>query len=287
MSRRILVGVLALIFAAAMWAPAGADSNGGSVGWQYSEAGRGFYQAPQGGTSGPSDPVHRTEIYQPEWRCSAAECAPSGQYIWCNPDWTPEVRQPIYVRVDFVYAAADAGDRTKWQIVGGIPRCYPTPEFVPIEDVGYQFQYEIERRFRQPDIELRPNPETLVNLPTIVSTDYPSDKTFDITVPPSKGRTIPLTGTINAHADFTWSFEDGTTASGPGTPYDGTDPETNPDHYLTNTFRTAGHHTVSLTVTWTGSITVEGLPPEQFEPVTLTSTAGVDVVESHPVNTAP
>jgi hypothetical protein len=262
-----------------------ADANGGSVGWQYSESGKGFYQPPHTGNPVGSDPVFLREWSSGlVWSCNPLADCNGATKITCGTD-LPGMRAPYFATGAYEFARADAGDVTKWKRVD--IDCLETPEFVPIEDIGYQFQYEIQRLLPQPTIDLKPNPETLVNLPTVISTDYPAEKTFQITVPPSAGRTIPLTGTINAHAAFTWTFEDGTTASGQGKPYDGTDPASNPGYYLTNTFFSAGHHTVTLTVTWTGTITVDTLAPEAFEPVTFTATAGVDVVESHPVNTAP
>lgn len=262
-----------------------ADANGGSVGWQYDETGKGFYQAPTTALGGDSDPVFFREWGTTTfWACNQIRDCRGVISVTCPEHWQGS-RAPTYAEGDWQYARADAADQTKWHLQG--EDCLATPVWVPIEQVGYQFQYEIERLLPKPSIELKPNPETLVNLPTVVSTDYPTEKTFAITVPPSAGRTIPLTGTINAHAEMTWTFEDGTTATGAGKPYDGTDPATNPGYYLTNTFRTAGHHTVTLTVTWTGTITVDTLAPQAFDPVTFTATAGVDVVENHPVNTAP
>lgn len=267
--------------------PASADLNGGTVGWQYSEAGNGFYQAPHTAPPDGGDPVRYREWGTiGTYTCTAprAGCGATTS-IYCGYGGLPPNGPPEYGYGEWTYARANAADEAKWNLVA--IDCVATPEWVPIQDVGYDFQYAIERRLHPPVIELRPRPQTLVNLPTIVSTDYPTEKTFTITVPPSADRTIPLTGSINAHAEMTWTFEDGTTAAGAGRPYDGTDPTTHPDHYLTNTFQTAGHHTVTLTVTWTGTITVDTLAPEPFDPVTLTATAGVDVLESHPVLKAP
>lgn len=279
--------VLAIGLAGVSWHPttARADANGGSVGWRYDESGHGFYQAPTTGHGGGGDPVYFREWgSETFWACNPIRDCVGVVSLSCPPHWQGS-RAPTYAEGDWEYARADAGDQTKWHLQG--EDCLATPEWVPIEQVGYQFQYDIERLLPTPTIALKPAPETLVNLPTVVSTDYPTEKTFAITVPPSAGRTISLTGTINAHDEMTWSFEDGTTATGAGKPYDGTDPVTNPGYYLTNTFRTAGHHTVTLTVTWTGPITVETLAPQAFDPVTFTATAGVDVIEGHPVNTAP
>jgi hypothetical protein len=282
----LVVTALAVSTLSLQTSAAHADSNGGgSVGWQYDETGKGFYQAPTTGHGGDSDPVFFREWGSTtDWNCNPIRDCNGIGGLGCPEHWGGS-RAPTYAEGDWEYARADAGDQTKWHLQG--IDCLPTPVWVPIEQVGYQFEYDIQRLLPKPSIELRPEPETLVNLPTIVSTDYPTEKTFGITVPPSAGRPIALHGTINAHAELTWTFEDGTTASGPGNPYDGTDPEIDPGHYLTDTFRTAGHHTVTLTVTWTGTITVETLAPEAFDPVTFQATAGVDVIESHPVLTAP
>lgn len=288
--RRVLLVLVAavLVLACLSMHPttARADANGG-VGWQYSEAGKGFYHAPHPGSPSGGNPIsYREWGTVGTYSCTAPRAGCGAVLsIYCGYGGLPPDGPPEYGYGEWTYAPADAADEAKWNFVD--IDCVPTPEFVPLVEVGYQFQYEIERLLPKPTIDLKPNPETLVNLPTVVSTDYPAEKTFDITVPPSAGRTLPLTGSINAHAAFTWTFEDGTTATGAGKPYDGTDPASNPGYYLTNTFRTAGHHTVTLSVTWTGTITVQTLAPQAFDPVTFTATAGVDVVENNPVNTAP
>ncbi|WP_157180973.1 hypothetical protein [Actinopolymorpha alba] len=258
----------------------------GSVGWQYSESGRGYYQPPQGEPApsqppGPNDWVEQVLINQPEWDCQGAgigNCDPLS--IWCNPDLTPDVRQPIYVRSVLRYQWKDRDDRAKWQ---GTADCYPTPEWVPIEQISYDFKYEIQRELPAPTIELRPNPKTFVNLPTIVSAPDPGPQDFEIVVPPSQGRTFPLRGQIHAEPDYTWTFEGGKTVKGPGRPFDGTLPEDRPGYYVTNTFSTTGQKNVHLRVRWTGTVTVDTLPPEPILPVEFEANTTIDVVEAKSV----
>lgn len=266
--------------------PAYANGKDGDVGWRYSEAGRGYYQDPVGGESGGSGDgwVYLSEIVQPTWDCNGRkDCADNSDgdgtlLMWCRPDQTPQIRQPVYVKADWRYRAATRGDPDKWEFLG--VDCYPTPEWVPIEEVRWHFSYEIRRRLPAPTIELNPQPRGLVNLPVIVSTPDPGPQDFAIVVPPSRGRTFELHGTIHAVPDYTWTFEDGGTVHGAGRPYDGTDPRTDPGHYVTDTFARTGIKSVHLRVRWTGTVTVQGLAPEPIRPVVFERDATVEVVES-------
>jgi hypothetical protein len=273
-----------------MLAPAAsADIPRDSVGWQYSESGRGYYQPPQGDPAPPQPPapedwVQQVLINQPEWDCQAegiADCDPD--YLWCNPDMTPMIREPVYVRSVVRYQWMNRDDRRAWQ---GTADCYPTPEWVPIERISYDFKYEIRRRLPAPRIELRPNPETIVNLPTIVSTPDPGPQDFEIVVPPSQGRTFPLLGQIHAEPEYTWTFLDGgatRTAKGAGREFDGTLPEDRPGYYVTNTYSSVGKKVVQLQVRWTGTVTVDTLPPEPIVPVVFDATTEITVVQGQPV----
>lgn len=267
-----------------------ADIPRGDVGWQYSESGRGYYQPPRGTPTpsqppGPNDWVQEVLINQPAWDCRGAgigDCDPLA--IWCNPDLSPDPREPIYVRSVVRYQWKDRGDRARWH---GTAECYPTPEWVPIEQLSYDFKYEIQRNLPRPKISLHPAPKTLVNLPTIVSVDDPGTQTFDITVPPSQGRHFELHGQITAIPEYTWTFSDANgdahTVKGAGREFDGTLPDGHPGYYVTNTFGAPGEGRVHLQVRWTGTVVVDTVPPQPIVPVTFDVDANVQVVESHPV----
>lgn len=142
----------------------------------------------------------------------------------------------------------------------------------------------------EPNIAINPGERALVNLPTVVSTNYPEggiEGTGELlSLDPTRIR-VPididrpgenLTGELLAEAEYTWSFEEGGTASGRGQPYTpGVDPRTNDDYYVSTTFQTTGIKNVNLDVEWTGEVTVETLAPEPVEPVVVSTSDEVEV----------
>jgi hypothetical protein len=70
-------------------------------------------------------------------------------------------------------------------------------------------------------------------------------------------------------------------------PYDGTDPQTNPQHYpVQYTFRTPGSYSVTATVTWTATVlhlTGLGDFPITGKTKTFATTLGVTAHEAHAV----
>jgi len=269
-------------------APASADTNGGKVGWQYSESGRGYYQDPPstttggGGSPSPNTVIHYTQVTSPNFSCDGnANCENQTHTIYCRQDQPPE-RRPLYIYSDWHYQWKNRADHDKWIFDGN--DCLPTTEWVPVEEISWHFKYQIERNLPKPTIDYSPNPNGLVNLPVILSTKNITHRDFQVTVPPSKGRTFALHGTIHAQAHYIWNL-DGKTATGAGRPYDGTDPVTHPGYYVTNTFSTPGTKTIHLQVRWTGTVTVDGLAPEPIEPVTFNVDQAVHVGKSNPVLT--
>jgi hypothetical protein len=115
-----------------------------------------------------------------------------------------------------------------------------------------------------PPIRLQPA-DAIVNLPMIASTPDRPPITIEMT--------DPITGTATATPDFLWTFGDDAAGHGPGRPYDGTSPISNPGYYVTNTYRALGTPSVDLTVTWRVTFTIPGYPPVELTDVVRQSTA--------------
>jgi hypothetical protein len=100
----------------------------------------------------------------------------------------------------------------------------------------------------KPTVFAQPSKNALVNLPTIFST--PDTGTLEMPF------LDPMPGTLEIVPSYAWDFGDGSsnTASAPGVPYDGTDPQKNPDHYpVLHTFQQPAGYQVTATVTWTAT----------------------------------
>jgi hypothetical protein len=101
----------------------------------------------------------------------------------------------------------------------------------------------------QPAISVQPATTALVNLPTILSVT-PDSGQLEMPV------TEPIAGTLDLVPTYSWDFGDNTTQTPTvaGIAYDGTDPQTDPDHYpVLHTFHNAASYTVQATVTWTAT----------------------------------
>ena len=94
-----------------------------------------------------------------------------------------------------------------------------------MQEISWEVNYQVFQELNAPGITISPNARTLVNLPTIVWTDYPAGIGPPATVvandPPTI--TVPihidrpnggLDGEIRASGELRWTFEDGGTASG-------------------------------------------------------------------------
>ena len=286
----------------------GPQGGGGTgIGWQYSESANGYYRPPQ--SSGGR---------RRRWRSRDGDDR-LGDGARRRPDVSGR-RPGVRLR----------GYRDRWHVLRirghgprGLPR-YPwiryertigaggnpaggavstltcdepgQDDFIPMQEISWEVNYQVFQELNAPGITISPNARTLVNLPTIVWTDYPAGIGPPATVvandPPTI--TVPihidrpnggLDGEIRASGELRWTFEDGGTASGRGTPFvEGRLPEDNPGYYVTNTFSRAGSKTVTLNVRWTGTVTVPPLAPENIIPVDLPPVSeDVAVLESKPV----
>jgi hypothetical protein len=141
---------------------------------------------------------------------------------------------------------------------------------VPIREVEIEISRIIEdhyKRISRPGITVEPATNALVNMPVIASTDDQGTVWFDIT--------YPISGRIQATPAYEWEWSNGATNSGPGRAYDGTDPAANPGHYpVQATFGSTGGGDVSLTATWSVTLTLDGIPPiTDIEPLVYEDSA--------------
>ena len=150
-------------------------------------------------------------------------------------------------------------------------------DLIHLEDVKEEIVAIIEEHYRkiaQPEITVAPSANALVNLPVIASTPDAGEVSFAIE--------NPLPGRVEASPMYTWAWSNGSSASGAGRPYDGTNPLDSPAHYpVSSTFSTSGTGSVSLAATWAIVLTVEGIPPiDDIEPLVY------ETAQSFPVRTA-
>jgi hypothetical protein len=164
---------------------------------------------------------------------------------------------------------------TPWQMVGQVCTGVGPPQ-VPVDQV-IQDVGEYERDHMPiPTANVQPAGVAIVNLPVLVSATQLGPQTMQVQQ--------PVPGELVATPTYTWTFDDGGTATGPGTAYDGTDPRTDPAHYALHIYRAANEHaSVTLTVTWNATFSVAGqtfpIPQLVMPPITTT----FSVREAHSV----
>lgn len=286
-----IVGVVAtaVLVAGLTAAPAAAwDPPGGSgIGWQYSEEGAGYYRPPQGGEESPQGPERiPTVLIEVSDQGETLECV-DGPDRDCNgvsgttcAPTDPDTGRPRFAMHRFTREIED-GEPQKWVLDREAEWC-TVPEdddWVPIEEVTEDVEYEVFQPLGDPEIKINPGDEAVVNLPTVVSTNYPEPLngpgeivSYDplvLRIPVDIERPGQnLTGEILAEGEFTWTFEGGGAVTGRGKPYDPSiDPRDDGGYYVSNVFREPGTMTIDLDVMFTGEVTVEGLEPEPIEPV--------------------
>ena len=108
-------------------------------------------------------------------------------------------------------------------------------------------------------VEVSPEPDTLVNIPTRFSTDAPDSYDIPLTL---LGQSVTITATAQR---WTWHFGDGTTAS---TTAAGTKGR------VEHTYRTAGSLGAHVVIEWSGTYRIGG---GAAQPITGTATTVGDV----------
>lgn len=311
----VLAGSLLPVLAGGVGSPAQALPGQG-IGWQYSESANGYYRTPQdgnsgggGGGGGDAIPLEFTDYGTPgEWlNCPgddetfACENDPGAEItgILCGGDGTGPRGLPEYPWIRYE-RTLEGGEPTRW--VGKEADCSEPDDnnFVAMEEISYTVDYEVFQPLGDPEIRINPaNNRTLVGLPTVVSTDHPAglqppaellsmdDQSARVRIPISIERPgEDLTGEIIADASFVWDFNGEGSATGRGRPYDeAVSPLDNPEYYTAGSFDTTGTKTISVTATWTGTVTVDMLQPEQIEPIQIQSSEDIEVVQGDSVLT--
>lgn len=150
----------------------------------------------------------------------------------------------------------------------------PDEEPITLEEFEERIITTIEEHYSKiarPTITIAPPVDAVVNLPVIASTPDAGDVGFGITE--------PLPGRVEASPSYGWTWSNGQADSGPGQPYDGTDPAAAPGHYPVHAVYTrGGDGSVDLAATWSIVLTVDGIPPiEDIEPLVYDATASFAV----------
>jgi hypothetical protein len=152
-----------------------------------------------------------------------------------------------------------------WEYRGEV--CLGGVRVIELADVEAAAWATLERSFKRipsPEITSAPPGGGLVNLPVIAWTDDIDNVELDINQ--------PLPGHIVASPSYEWQWSNGERATGPGRAYDpSVSPVADPAAYAATTFTEPGEAQVSLTVTWSATFEVQGLPPVSLSPVVFSS----------------
>jgi hypothetical protein len=137
---------------------------------------------------------------------------------------------------------------------------YPE-KIVPASDVQAVAAQHIRRAIPRPTITVAPpGGRTLVNIPTIYSTTGHEPVALPIAT--------PVPGRITATPTYTWTFANGQSADGPGTPYTPAfSPSQHPDHYVHTVYDSAGTKTTRLTVSWQVMFRLQGILDVPLQPI--------------------
>lgn len=238
------------------------------VGWHYSAEERAFFLQPASSSGVSGEPSREwTEVpvcagNQPgalAVACAASACT--------TVDGEPGVLQ-------WVFSRPVSPPGSAWTLED--TQCRAAPRRVDLADIEAEVRRVIEDKFREiaePSVELAPATGGLVNLPVLAWTDDPGEVTLQIEQ--------PLPGEIRATPEYAWEWSNGQTSSGSGRPYTSSvSPTAQPDHYVHAVYRQRGPAEVVLTVTWSGDVTVPGLPPVDIAPLVYTAPASFAVREA-------
>jgi len=189
---------------------------------------------------------------------TVGECSTS---ICAMPDGSPGVSFQVYQRID---------GAAVWELRPGTV-CRDVGLPIPLADVAAEIARVIEAHFQhvvQPEITVAPAVNALVNLPVLASTPDQGPLGFDIS--------NPLPGRVEATPSYEWTWSNGQRSTGAGVGYDGISPTSNPGHYpVQSTFRAGGAASVDLTVIWSITLTVAGIPPiTDIPPLEYDASAG-------------
>lgn len=196
----------------------------------------------------------------------AINCTEAGEF--CRLNGSTGIHEDVWRR-------QTAPTTTPWRVVDHVCTGSGPPPIAAEQVVQDAGDYERDH-MPIPVPNVQPGKIAIVNLPVLVSVNQPGPQRMQIQQ--------PVPGLLVATPTYTWKFDDGTTLTGAGIPYDGTDPRADPGHYVSHTYTAAeAQASVTLTVTWNATFTAAGqvftIPPLLMPPITTT----FSVHEAHSV----
>lgn len=139
---------------------------------------------------------------------------------------------------------------------------------VPLAEVQTAARQEIERRVGHPSISVQPpGGQTLVNIPTIFSAAEQRTTTLPIT--------SPVPGQIKAVPSYSWTFGDGLTGTGSGHPFTPSivpNETGNNGYYVVAVYRQPGTKSITATLRWDVTFTLQGFGTITLAPIVFTDT---------------
>ncbi len=157
----------------------------------------------------------------------------------------------------------------EWRQVGDA--CFGPDRTWSVPDLTASVRERLIALVGEPQISVAPEGRGVVNLPVIVWTQPAQPVGFEITQ--------PVPGEVQATAAYGWNFGTGAQQQGPGRPYDGTSALEHPDYYVASAYETRGAKTITLTRTWTATLTVGGIEIP-LDPLVQRVSTNVDVLEA-------
>jgi hypothetical protein len=220
------------------------------------------YVAVPAGAAGPTKP---RALYRYTLTAACPRARPYDDIVCTAATRTCALRGLSGLRED-VWRAQVAPVTTTYAIVGQLCTGSQAPTLTGRQVSDDVAEYE---RDHMPVATPRVQPTgvAIVNLPVLVSVVQPQPQVMQVRQ--------PVPGRLVATPTYSWTFDDGTTLTSAGVPFDGTDPRADPAHYLAHTYHgAAANASVSLTATWQATFTAAGrtisLPPLVMPAVTTT-----------------
>ncbi|MBK9726303.1 MAG: hypothetical protein WAW82_08915 [Candidatus Lutibacillus vidarii] len=139
---------------------------------------------------------------------------------------------------------------------------------VTLAEVQTAARQGIERHVGHPSISVQPpGGQTLVNIPTIFSAAEQRTTTLPITA--------PVPGQIKAVPSYSWTFGDGLTGTGSGHPFTPSivpNETGNNGYYVVAVYRQPGTKSITATLRWDVTFTLQGFGTITLAPIVFTDT---------------
>lgn len=150
----------------------------------------------------------------------------------------------------------------------GLTACRYYGRTVTLAEVQTAARQEIERHVGHPSISVQPpGGQTLVNIPTIFSAAEQRTTTLPITA--------PVPGQIKAVPSYSWTFGDGLTGAGSGHPFTPSivpNESGNNGYYVVAVYRQPGTKSITATLRWDVTFTLQGFGTITLAPIVFTDT---------------